>query len=225
MINIAVDGPSGSGKSSLAKVISKELGILYLDTGALYRAVGVTALNRFGEDFTPDQVCGMLSELKVDLRYEDQVQHVYVNGEDVSSSIRTQPVAMAASRVSAFPSVRSFLLDLQRDIAARNSVIMDGRDVGTVILPNADVKIFLTAKPEVRAARRVGELTEKGIPADFDTVLQEVLQRDHNDMTRAVAPLKQADDAVLLDNSDLDAEGTVAAALQIIRSNVSHECL
>lgn len=221
MINIAVDGPSGSGKSSLAKTLSKMLDILYLDTGALYRAVGYTVLDRYGEDFTESQVCDLLPSLTVDLRYEDAVQHVYVNGEDVSSFIRTQPVAMAASRVSAFPPVRAFLLDLQREIAACNDVIMDGRDVGTVILPDADVKIFLTAKPEVRTARRVGELEEKGIKADFDMVLQEVLQRDHNDTTRAVAPLRQADDAVLLDNSDLDAEATVSAALDIIRSKVS----
>lgn len=221
MINIAVDGPSGSGKSSLAKTISRELGILYLDTGALYRAVGCKALRLFGESFIEEQVCGMLTETKVDLTYESGVQHVFVDGEDVSSLIRTQPVAMAASRVSAYPPVRAFLLDLQRDIALRNDVIMDGRDVGTVILPNADVKIFLTAKPEVRAARRVGELKEKGIHADFDTVLQEVLQRDHNDMTRAVAPLRQADDATLLDNSDLDAAQTVEKALSIIRSKVS----
>lgn len=221
MISIAVDGPSGSGKSSLAKTISKQLGILYLDTGALYRAIGYTTLERFGEDFSEEQVCALLSSLSVDLRYEDAVQHVYVNGEDVSSYLRTQPVAMAASKVSAFPPVRAFLLDLQRNIAAKNDVIMDGRDVGTVILPNADVKIFLTAKPEVRAARRVGELAEKGIPADFNTVLAEVLQRDHNDMTRPVAPLKQADDAVLLDNSELNVEATVIAALEIIRSKVS----
>ena len=221
MINIAVDGPSGSGKSSLAKTISKQMGILYLDTGALYRAIGYTCLNRFGADFSEEQACELLSFITVDLCYEDGVQHVSVNGEDVSGYIRTQPVAMAASKVSAFPPVRTFLLDLQRDIAARNNVIMDGRDVGTVILPNADVKIFLTADASVRAARRVGELAEKGIKADFDTVLQEVLQRDHNDSTRAVAPLKQADDAVLLDNSHLTAEETVLAALEIIRSKIS----
>lgn len=221
MINIAVDGPSGSGKSSLAKTISRQMGILYLDTGALYRAIGYTCLCRIGEDFTEDQVCGLLPSITVDLRYEDGVQHVFVNGEDVSGQIRTQPVAMAASNVSAFPPVRAFLLDLQRDIAARNDVIMDGRDVGTVILPNADVKIFLTADASVRAARRVGELAQKGIQADYDTVLQEVIQRDHNDMTRAVAPLKQADDAVLLDNSQLSAEETVAAAFEIIRSKLS----
>lgn len=221
MINIAIDGPSGSGKSSLAKTLSSTLGFLYLDTGALYRAVGYTVLNQIGGEYTEEQVCAMLPSLKVDLVYEDRVQHVLVNGEDVSGEIRTQPVAMAASRVSAFPQVRAFLLNLQRDIAARNDVIMDGRDVGTVILPNADVKIFLTAKPEVRAARRVGELKEKGIDAEFQTVLKEVLERDHNDTTRAVAPLKQADDAVLLDNSDLDAAQTVAQALNIIRSKVS----
>ncbi|MBQ1272748.1 MAG: (d)CMP kinase [Clostridia bacterium] len=221
MINIAVDGPSGSGKSSLAKTISNQMGILYLDTGALYRAIGYTCLNRIGEDFTEEQVCSILPDMMVDLRYQDGVQHVFVNGEDVSGQIRTQPVAMAASKVSAFPPVRSFLLDLQRNIAAGNDVIMDGRDVGTVILPNADVKIFLTADPAVRASRRVGELAQKGIQADFETVLQEVIQRDHNDMTRAVAPLKQAEDATLLDNSQLNAEETVAAAMQIIRSKLS----
>ncbi|MBQ1965330.1 MAG: (d)CMP kinase [Clostridia bacterium] len=221
MINIAVDGPSGSGKSSLAKAISNQMGILYLDTGALYRAIGYTCLNRIGEDFTEEQVCSILPGMTVDLRYQDGVQHVFVNGEDVSGQIRTQPVAMAASKVSAFPPVRSFLLDLQRNIAAGNDVIMDGRDVGTVILPNADVKIFLTADPSVRASRRVGELAQKGIQADFETVLQEVIQRDHNDMTRAVAPLKQAEDATLLDNSQLNAEETVAAAMQIIRSKLS----
>lgn len=221
MINIAVDGPGGSGKSTLAKVIAKQLGILYLDTGALYRAIGYTVLCRIGEDYTEARVCDLLPSLSVDLRYEENVQHVYVNGEDVSPFIRTQPVAMAASRVSAFPPVRAFLLDLQRDIAARNSVIMDGRDVGTVILPHADVKIFLTARPEVRANRRVAELTEKGIQADFDTVLREITQRDHNDMTRAVAPLKQAEDAVLLDNSELNADETVEEALRIIRSKVT----
>lgn len=221
MINIAIDGPSGSGKSSLAKTLSSQLGFLYLDTGALYRAVGYTVLNQIGGEYTEEQVCAMLPCLKVDLVYEDRVQHVLVNGEDVSGEIRTQPVAMAASRVSAFPQVRAFLLDLQRDIAARNDVIMDGRDVGTVILPNAHVKIFLTAAPEVRAARRVGELKEKGIEADFQVVLKEVLERDHNDSTRAVAPLKQAEDAVLLDNSHLDAAQTVAEALNIIRSKVS----
>lgn len=221
MINIAVDGPSGSGKSSLAKTISRKLGILYLDTGALYRAIGYTVLRTVGDDFSEDQVCAMLPSLSVDLQYDSGVQHVLVNGEDVSPFIRTQSVAMAASRVSAFPQVRKFLLGLQRDIAARNDVIMDGRDVGTVILPDADVKIFLNAKPEVRAARRVGELTEKGEKTDFETVLQEVLRRDHNDMTRAVAPLRQAEDAVLLDNSDLNEEETVQVALDLIRSKVS----
>ena len=221
MINIAVDGPGGSGKSSLAKTISRDLNILYLDTGALYRAIGLTALSRFGEGYTPEDVCCMLDALKVDLIYDNGVQHVLVDGEDVSSLIRTQPVAMAASKVSAYPKVRAFLLDLQRDIAARNDVIMDGRDVGTVILPKADVKIFLTAKPEVRAMRRVNELKEKGIEADFETVLQEVQQRDHNDMTRDIAPLRQAEDAILLDNSHMDAEETVRTALAIIRSKVS----
>ncbi|MBO5221869.1 MAG: (d)CMP kinase [Clostridia bacterium] len=221
MINIAVDGPSGSGKSSLAKAVAREMNILYLDTGALYRAVGYSALTRLGESFSEESVYDLLKSLKVDLIYENGVQHVYADGEDVSDRIRTQPVAMAASKVSAYPPVRAFLLDLQRDIAARNSVIMDGRDVGTVVLPHADVKIFLTARPEVRAQRRVGELEEKGIKAEFETVLQEVVQRDHNDMTRPIAPLRQAEDAILLDNSELDAEQTLQAAFEIIRSKIS----
>ena len=221
MINIAIDGPSGSGKSSLAKSLSEIFGFLYMDTGALYRAVGFSVLRRFGEDYSEEQVCSLLPELAIDLRYESSVQHVYVNGEDVSSLIRTQPVAMAASKVSALPAVRAFLLDLQRDLASKNNLIMDGRDVGTVVLPNADVKIFLTALPEVRAQRRVGELAEKGISAEFETVLKEVLQRDHNDSTRAVAPLRQAEDAVYLDNSKFDAEQTIQAALEIIRSKIS----
>ena len=221
MINIAVDGPGGSGKSSLAKAIARELNILYLDTGALYRAIGFTALSRFGELYTQVQVCKMLESVKVDLVYEKGVQHVLVDGEDVSDFIRTQPVAMAASTVSAYPEVRAYLLDLQRDIAARNDVIMDGRDVGTVILPNADVKIFLTAKPEDRALRRVNELREKGLQAEFESVLQEVVQRDHKDMTRAISPLCQAEDAVLLDNSGMSAEETFRKALEIIRSTVS----
>jgi len=165
LINIAVDGPSGSGKSSLAKAVAGIMNILYLDTGALYRAVGLSVLDRYGEDFCDGQVCNLLPLITVDLVYDQGVQRVSVNGVDVSDRIRTQPVAMAASRVSAIPQVRAFLLDLQRGIASRNNVIMDGRDVGTVILPDADVKIFLTARPEVRAMRRVGELKEKGIDA------------------------------------------------------------
>lgn len=221
MINIAVDGPGGSGKSSLAKRISKALGLLYLDTGALYRAIGYTALERLGRTDDEALVTDLLSSLTVDLTYVDGVQHVSVNGKDVSEFIRTQPVAKAASAVSAYPAVRAFLLDLQRDLAARNDVIMDGRDVGTVILPNADVKIFLTADPRVRAQRRVGELREKGIEADLETVLREIEERDRNDATRAIAPLRQAEDAVLLDNSFINAEQTMEKALEIIRSKVS----
>ena len=221
MISIAVDGPSGSGKSTLAKTIAKQLSILYLDTGALYRAVGYAVLERCGENFDSAQVVSILPGLKVALSYQNGEQHVSVNGTDVSDRIRTQPVAMAASRVSALSEVRAFLLDLQRDTACKNDVVMDGRDVGTVILPNATVKLFLTARDEVRALRRQKELCQKGIDADFDTVLQEIRQRDEQDKNRPIAPLRQADDAVLLDNSDLDAEQTVEAALSVIRSKVS----
>ena len=216
MITIAVDGPGGSGKSSLAKELSRRLSILYLDTGALYRAVAFAALERFGAEFTDDQVRSLLPKITVTVEHLNGSQHVFVNGEDVSDRIRTQAVSMAASRASALPEVRAFLLDLQRDTAKRTSVIMDGRDVGTVILPDATLKIFLTAEDEVRARRRYDELLSKGIDADFDTVLRELKERDENDRNRSVSPLRKADDAVLLDNSKLTFEQTVAAALALI---------
>ncbi len=209
-INIAIDGPSGAGKSSAAKALAKKLGYLYIDTGALYRAIGLFCIRRGVADMKDaDQVTPILDQIDVSLRFVEGEQRVYLNGEDVSGLIRTQPVAQAASDVSAHPPVRTFLLDLQRKMAAENNVLMDGRDIGTVILPNADVKFFLTADARARAKRRTLELQAKGIKADFDTVLREIEQRDANDSSRATAPLKAAEDAILVDNSDMDQEQTV----------------
>lgn len=209
-INIAIDGPSGAGKSSTAKALAKKLGYLYIDTGALYRAVGLFCIRQGVADMKdPAQVSPMLEKIDVSLCFVGGEQRVYLNGEDVSGLIRTQPVAQAASDVSAHPPVRIFLLALQRKMAAENNVLMDGRDIGTVILPNADVKFFLTANARARAKRRTLELQAKGIAADFDTVLREIEQRDANDSSRATAPLKAAKDAILVDNSEMDQEETV----------------
>ncbi len=209
-INIAIDGPSGAGKSSAAKALAKKLGYLYIDTGALYRAIGLFCIRQGVADMKDaEQVTPMLDGIDVSLRFVEGEQWVYLNGEDVSGLIRTQPVAQAASDVSAHPPVRAFLLDLQRKMAAENNVLMDGRDIGTVILPNADVKFFLTADARARAKRRTLELQAKGIAADFDTVLREIEQRDANDSSRATAPLKAAEDAILVDNSEMDQEQTV----------------
>ncbi len=209
-INIAIDGPSGAGKSSAAKALAKKLGYLYIDTGALYRAIGLFCIRQGVADMKDAaQVTPMLDGIDVSLRFVEGEQRVYLNGEDVSGLIRTQPVAQAASDVSAHPPVRAFLLDLQRKMAAENNVLMDGRDIGTVILPNADVKFFLTADARARAKRRTLELQAKGIAADFDTVLREIEQRDANDSSRATAPLKAAEDAILVDNSEMDQEETV----------------
>ena len=215
-IVIALDGPGGSGKSSLAKAISKKLSIVYLDTGALYRTVGLFAKRKAVDPKNADAVAAILPELDIDVKVEDGVQRVYLNGECVGDAIRTPEMSMYASAVSAHPTVRAFLLDTQRAFARRSSVIMDGRDIGTVVLPDADVKIFLTASDEVRANRRLLELREKGQSVTFEEVLADLRARDLADSTRAAAPLKQAEDAVLLDNGSLDFEGTVEAALAII---------
>lgn len=213
---IALDGPSGAGKSSLAKAIAKALGIVYLDTGALYRTVGLYAKKRGVDPKDEAAVAPILADLDIDVKIEDGAQQVYLNGESVGDAIRTPEMSMYASAVSALPTVRAFLLETQRGFARRSSVIMDGRDIGTVVLPDADVKIFLTASDEVRAERRVKELLEKGQNVTFEEVLSDMRKRDHADSTRAAAPLKMADDAALLDNSDLDFEGTVKRALEII---------
>ncbi len=217
MIRIAIDGPSGAGKSSIAKAIAARLGIVYVDTGVMYRTVGYYVRS---QGFARTDIKGIVSclpHIKIEVRYEDGAQHVYLNGEDLGDRIREPEISMYASAVSAVPEVRAFLLDTQRDIAAKNSVIMDGRDIGTVILPNADVKIFMTASNEARALRRTKELEAKGLEAKYEDVLREMIERDHNDRSRDIAPAVAAPDAVLLDNSDLTVEGSVEAVLSIIR--------
>ena len=203
MVSIAIDGPSGAGKSTLAKRLAKELGYIYVDTGAMYRSIGLYALRRGVDPKNADAVQALLPGIELGIQLQDGAQHVYLNGEDVSTDIRAEAVGMAASAVSAHPAVRAFLLDTQRNLAKGQNILMDGRDIGTVVLPDATVKIFLTASPEARAERRRKELKEKGQPADFATVLADIQQRDYQDSHRAVAPLKQAEDAILVDTSSI----------------------
>lgn len=221
-INIAIDGPGSAGKSTVARAAAKQLGFIYVDTGAIYRAIGLKFV-RTGKSFTNENIISVLPGTELSLTHIDGEQHIIIDGEDVSSLIRTQEISSAASKVSAVPEVRAFLLDLQRDIARKNNVIMDGRDVGTVILPNAEVKIFLTANVEVRARRRHRELMAKGLetPDTFERVLKEVAERDKADSERATAPLKPAEDAVLVDTSDMDFEQSVQTVINIIRRKVN----
>ena len=217
MIQIAIDGPSGAGKSSVAKAVAARLGIVYVDTGALYRTVGyyVRAQGVAREDI--DGIVRCLPDIRIEVLYENGAQHVYLNGEDLGDRIREPEISMYASAVSAVPAVRSFLLDTQRDIAAKNSVIMDGRDIGTVILPNADVKIFMTASDQARAERRTLELQAKGMDVKFDDVLREMRERDHNDSTREVAPAVAAKDATVLDNSGMTVEESADAVIALVK--------
>lgn len=209
MINIAIDGPAGAGKSTAARKAAEKLGFIYVDTGALYRTVGVAALRRSIATDDAQKVAAMLPEIKAELKFKDGVQYVFLNDEDVSKEIRLPEASMAASNVSAIPAVRAFLFDLQKNIAKNNNVIMDGRDIGTVILPDAQLKIFLTASAEVRAKRRYDELCQKGTQVEYDALLEEIKQRDYNDSHRAVSPLKAAPDAVLVDSSDMTLDEVV----------------
>ncbi len=214
-INIAIDGPAGAGKSTVAKGLAKELRFIYVDTGALYRAVGLNCLRKNIDTTDIDAVSDTLLEIKVELRFIDGAQRVFLNGEDVSDAIRTPDASMAASNVSAIPSVRAFLFDLQKDIAEKNNCIMDGRDIGTVVLPDAQVKIFMTASAEKRADRRFKELQEKGSDATYQEVLDDIVKRDYNDSHREIAPLKPADDAIMLDTSNYNLEESIEAAKKI----------
>lgn len=217
MIQIAIDGPSGAGKSSVAKAVAARLGIVYVDTGALYRTVGYYVRSQGVARTDIDGIVNCLPQIKIEVRYESGAQHVYLNGEDLGDRIREPEISMYASAVSAVPAVRSFLLDTQRDIATKNSVIMDGRDIGTVILPNADVKIFMTASDQARAERRTLELQAKGMDVKFDDVLREMRERDHNDSTREVAPAVAAKDATVLDNSGMTVEESADAVIALVK--------
>lgn len=222
---IAIDGPSGAGKSTLARMAAKKLGYIYVDTGALYRTVGLYAL-RHGADVRDEQaVAALLPDIRVEMRYDDAgVQRMLLNGEDVSDLIRTPEVSMAASAVSALGPVRAFLLDTQRDMARRYDVIMDGRDIGTVVLPEAQVKIFLTASARERALRRWRELREKGMDVALEDVLRDVETRDKNDSSRALAPLRPALDAVMCDTTELDLEASLELILDTVKKRQDHGC-
>ncbi len=216
MIKIAIDGPGGAGKSTVAKAVAKKLGIVYVDTGALYRTIGYFVRQKNIDPRDREAVSACLPEISIEVKYENGTQNVYLNGENPGDKIRTPEMSMYASAVSAIPEVRSFLLDTQRDIAKKNSVIMDGRDIGTVILPDAEVKIFMTASAECRAKRRYEELCAKGASVKYEDVLAEMNERDHNDSTREVAPCAPAADSVYLDNSDLNFEESVDAVIAIV---------
>lgn len=221
MINIAIDGPAGAGKSTVAKGVAAKLGYIYVDTGALYRAVGVYALRQGVDTKDGDGVSALLPEINVELKFIDGVQHVFLNGEDVSVEIRTPDASMAASNVSAIPSVRSFLFDLQRNIASKNDCIMDGRDIGTVVLPNAQVKIFLTADPEERAMRRYKELIVKDPDVKYDDVLADLKVRDYQDSHREIAPLKPAEDSVVYNTTGNSLEESVEKVINIIKEKTN----
>lgn len=217
-IRVAIDGPSGAGKSTLARSIAGKLGYLYVDTGAIYRTVGYYAHTHGIDPKDEAAVTACLPEVTVELAYGgDGLQRMLLNGEDVTKAIRLPEISLCASAVSAHPGVRAFLLEMQRKLAREHSVIMDGRDIGTVVLPDAEVKIFLTASPEARARRRCLELEQRGTPQSYEEVLREIGERDWNDTHRAAAPLRQAEDAVLLDTTDLNFQESEAALLALIR--------
>ena len=218
-INIAIDGPGGAGKSTISKAVAAKLGIIYVDTGALYRTIGYYAREKglsVEDAKVSEKITPLLSEIAIEIKYIDGAQHVILNGQDLGDKIRQPDISMYASAVSSVPSVRAFLLETQKELARKNSVIMDGRDIGTVILPDADVKIFLTASGEARATRRYRELVEKGADVKYEDILNEMNARDLADSTRSSAPLKAADAAVIFDNSDYDLDGSVEYILNLI---------
>lgn len=220
MFNVAIDGPAGAGKSSIAKAVAKRLGYIYVDTGALYRAIGYAAVQSNTDIFDNTALENLLNSIKIELEFKNNTQLVILNGEDVSRVIRTPRVSMAASDISKIPAVRAYLLDLQRSMAKTNNVIMDGRDIGTVVLPNAQVKIFLTASPEIRAERRYKEFVEKGENVKYEDVLNDVIKRDYQDTHRDIAPLKPADDSVYIDTSDLSFDESVKKIIDVIEEKL-----
>lgn len=220
--SVAIDGPSGAGKSTLARAVAKELGILYVDTGAIYRTIGCAVRARGLDPKDAGDVIPLLPQLDIRMEHgADGLQHMFLNGEDVTQTIRLPEMSMYASDVSAMPAVRAYLLEMQRDMARRTSVIMDGRDIGTVVLPDADVKIYLTANSEARAERRCRELAERGTPKPYEEVLREINARDAQDMSRAAAPLRAAEDAVRVDTSALDFDASRELLLALIRERIA----
>ena len=221
-ISIAIDGPAGAGKSTLARQLAGELGYLYVDTGAIYRTVAVKTCRAGVDAADAEKVVPLLDDMDIRMEYDAQgVQRMYLDGEDVSEAIREHHVSGLASKVSAIPAVRAFLLDFQRKQAREHNVVMDGRDIGTVVLPDAQVKIFLTASPEARAQRRTLELQQKGQQADFEVILRDIMERDEQDRNRPIAPLKQADDAVLVDTTHLDLKGSLEALKTAVKEGIS----
>lgn len=217
MKQIAIDGPAGAGKSSIAKRLSEELGFVYIDTGAMYRTVALFCLRNGADLQDEEQVTELAGKAEIDIRYQDGVQHMYLGDEDVSTAIRTEEVSKGASAVSGYPGVREKLVRMQQEMAEKYDVVMDGRDIGTKVLPHASLKIFLTASVEVRAERRFKEYTEKGIPCDLEVIKADIAQRDHADMTRAHSPLKKAEDAIEIDTSDMNQEEVTAAIRRLIK--------
>ena len=220
MVSVAIDGPAGAGKSTLARRLAAELGYIYVDTGAMFRTIGLYALRAGKDPKDNEAVNALLPEISLKFAFIEGEQHIYLNGEDVSTAIRTEEMGMAASAVGANPAVRTFLLGMQRDMAKTQDVLMDGRDIGTVVLPDATVKIFLTASPEARATRRWKEYQQKGIEVSYEEVLADVRQRDYQDTHRAAAPLRQADDAQLLDTSEMNFEQSLEAMKKMIVEKV-----
>ena len=220
MVSVAIDGPAGAGKSTLARRLAAELGYIFVDTGAMFRTIGLYALRAGKDPKDNEAVNALLPEISLKFAFIEGEQHIYLNGEDVSTAIRTEEVGMAASAVGANPEVRAFLLGMQRDMAKTQDVLMDGRDIGTVVLPDATVKIFLTASPEARATRRWKEYQQKGVEVSYEEVLADVRQRDYQDTHRAAAPLRQADDAQLLDTSEMNFEQSLEAMKKMIVEKV-----
>jgi len=217
MLNIALDGPSGSGKSTVAKILSKKLDILYLDTGAMYRACALEAILQGADCLDEESVSKFINDIDLKIVYENGAQKTILRGEDVSRKIRQNEVSLMASNISSLPCVRIKMVEMQRKVAASSDCVLDGRDIGTYVLPNAEYKFFMTASPEIRAKRRYVELTERGQTVDFDTLLKEINQRDYNDSHREFAPLRQAEDAVLLDTSEMTVEQVVDTVLSYIK--------
>ena len=219
-INVALDGPSGAGKSTIAKAVAKKLEYVYVDTGAMYRSIAYYVISKGAELSDPEQIKPLLGEISIKLCYTEAGQRVMLNDEDVSDKIRTPEISMGASKVSAIPEVREFLLELQKNIAKENNIIMDGRDIGTTILPNAEVKIYLTASADTRAKRRALEYEQKGESFDLDQIRKDIIERDERDMNREISPLKQADDAVLVDSSEMGIDDVVNAILNVYKEKV-----